>query len=282
MSLKRKIKSLIHKMIMLSKEKIMIPIPSPVNTNELLSGKIALITGGSSGIGFETAKSFLRNGAKVIIAGTNHDKLKNCTEKLNAGDNLKFIVLNVLEAGSLDDKVIEAANMFNENRIDILVNSAGVNSGMSFENVTPQEFERIMNINVRGTYFMSRAVGEFMIAQKIRGHILNLASASSLRPGITPYIISKWAIRGMTIGLADYFINHGITVNAIAPGPVATPMLNKHDGDNIYNSSNPAGRFAMPSEIAELAVFMVSSMGDLIVGDTYFMTGGGGVTSLHR
>ena len=59
-------------------------------------------------------------------------------------------------------------------------------------------------------------------------------------------------------------------------------MLNKHDGDNIYNSSNPAGRFAMPSEIAELAVFMVSSMGDLIVGDTYFMTGGGGVTSLHR
>ena len=139
-----------------------------------------------------------------------------------------------------------------------------------------------MGINAKGTYFMSQAVSKFMIERKIHGHILNVSSSSSLRPAWTPYQMSKWAVRGLTLGLADVLLPHGIIVNAIAPGPVATPMLGKFEGDSIYNRMNPSGRYSMPQEIANLAVFMVSSMGDLIVGDTFYITGGSGTISLHR
>ena len=182
----------------------------------------------------------------------------------------------------MPEKVSQAANLFPENRIDILVNSAGLVNKTGFEDVTQKEFDDIMNVNVRGSYFMAQAVSKFMIAHKIKGHILNVASSSSLRPAWTAYQLSKWAVRGMTLGLADLLLPYGIIVNAIAPGPVATPMLGKNEGDLIYNAGTPNKRYAMPSEIAELAVFMVSDMGNLIVGDTFFITGGSGNISLHK
>ena len=282
MGIKRFMSRAVRKLIMLTKEEKMIPIPEPVNTNRLLEDKIALITGGSGGIGMGIAKAFLNSGAKVIIAGTNEEKLNNCLHKLTNWVGVKLLTLNVLDVKAMPGKVEEAASLFGENRIDILVNSAGVVSHSGFENMTEEEYDNIMNINVRGTYFMSQAVSKFMIERKIRGHILNLASSSSLRPAWTPYQISKWAVRGLTLGLADSLLPHGIIVNAIAPGPVATPMLGKNEGDSIYNPYTPTGRYAMPSEIAELAVFMASSMGDLIVGDTFFITGGSGTITLHR
>ena len=171
--------------------------------------------------------------------------------------------------------------MFPEERIDILVNSAGVISRSGFEDMTEEEYDSVMDINAKGTYFMSQAVSKFMIERKIHGHILNLSSASSLRPAWSPYQMSKWSVRGLTLGLADVLLPHGIIVNAIAPGPVATPMLGKFEGDSIYNATNPSGRYAMPQEIANLAVFMASSMGDLVVGDTFYITGGGGNITLH-
>ena len=121
-----------------------------------------------------------------------------------------------------------------------------------------------------------------MIDKKIKGHILNVTSSSALRPAWTPYQMSKWAVRGLTKGLADMMIPHGIVVNAIAPGPTATPMLGKEEGDSIYEPYTPARRYAMPEEIASLAVFMVSGAGDMIVGDTFYMTGGSGIITLHH
>lgn len=84
------------------------------------------------------------------------------------------------------------------------------------------------------------------------------------------------------MGLADALLPYGIVVNAIAPGPVATPMLGKHGGDSIYNETAPSRRYAMPEEIAQLAIFMASDMGNLIVGDTFYMTGGSGTITLHN
>lgn len=182
----------------------------------------------------------------------------------------------------MPDKVKVAASMFSSNEIDILVNSAGVVSHSDFFHMTEEEYDIIMNINARGTFFMSQAVGNFMIEKKTKGHILNVSSSSSLRPAWTPYQMSKWAVKGMTLGLADMLLPYGIIVNAIAPRPVATPMLGKYEGDSIYSASFPSGRFAMPEEIANLAVFMVSDMGDLIVGDTFYMTGGSGTISLYN
>ena len=121
-----------------------------------------------------------------------------------------------------------------------------------------------------------------MIENGIKGHILNLSSSSSLRPAWTPYQMSKWAVKGLTLGLADIFLPYGIIVNAIAPGPVATPMLGREEEDSLYCAEQPSGRYAVPSEIAALAVFMVSDMGNLIVGDTFYMTGGSGLLSYQH
>lgn len=287
MGVKQKIKNVIK----LLRTKEMIPIPQPVNTQELLEGKVALITGGSGGIGFAMAKAFLDNRCKVIIAGTSEKKLRVCREKLmseclgESGERdivCEYIVLNVLDVKSMPDKVRCAAAKFSENRIDILVNSAGLVAHSDFAHMSEEEYDRIMDVNAKGTYFLSQVVSQFMIEKKTKGHILNVSSSSALRPAWTPYQMSKWAVRGLTLGLADFLLPYGIVVNAIAPGPVATPMLGKSVGDSIENPEGSCGRFAMPSEIASLAVFMVSDMGNLIVGDTYYITGGSGTISLEH
>lgn len=266
---------------MLLKEEKKIVVPTQVNTTELLKNKVALITGGSGGIGMAIAESFLKNGAKVIIAGTNEKKLNNYVSSLISYDGcVKHILLNVLEVDSIPTKISEASQLFG--KVDILVNCAGVINKSDFMHTSVKEYDHIMDINVKGTYFMCQAMSKYMIDNQIKGHILNVSSASALRPAWTPYQISKWAIKGFTLGLADTLLPHGIIVNAIGPGPVATSMLGKENDENINNNSNPSGRFIKPEEIANLATFMVSDMGSMIVGDTYYITGGGGTISMHR
>lgn len=262
-------------------EAVKIPIPVLKDSQKMLEGKVALVTGGSSGIGYGIAEQFLKSGCKVIIAGTNKQKLKKCQEELEEYGCVRSIVLNMLEIDTFKDKIREAASFFEENRIDILVNSAGRNVSSKFMDTGVEEYDSVMDVNVKGVFFLSQAMGEYMIANQIQGHILNISSAASLRPAWTPYQISKWAMKGFTLGLADMLLPHGIVVNAIAPGPVATPMMGKSENDTIELAS-PSGRYALPCEIAALAVFMVSDFGNLIVGDTFYITGGGGVISMHR
>lgn len=284
MGLKSKIKSAIRTVMMMSKEEIIKPVIVPTDKDKLLDGKIALITGGSSGIGFAIAKAFLDSGAKVIIAGTNEERLQAALGKLDScgGRQVKGMALDVRNIAALPGKVKVAAALFEENRIDILVNSAGVVTKHDFWNTDEEEYDAIMDTNAKGTFFMSQAVGKMMIEKKVRGHILNVTSSSALRPAWTPYQMSKWAVKGLTLGLADMMIGQGIVVNAIAPGPTATPMLGKREGDSIYEPDTPAGRYAMPEELASLAVFMVSGTGEMIVGDTVYMTGGSGTITMHR
>ena len=278
MGLKSKIKDTIR----LFKGKEMIPIYQPIDGHHLLEGKTALITGGSGGIGFAIAKTFLQQSCEVIISGTSEQKLTQYCEKLSKGTKVHYLVIDVTDIKSMPEKVRQAADMTSTGKIDILVNSAGLVSHSDFYHMTEQEYDSIMDVNAKGTYFMSQAVGKFMIEKEIKGHILNITSSSALRPAWTPYQMSKWAVRGLTLGLADALLPYGIVVNAIAPGPVATPMLGKFEGDSIYNETSPSGRYAMPEEIAQLAVFMVSDMGNLIVGDTFYMTGGSGTITLHN
>lgn len=250
----KKIKNFIKKIIYLTREKKIVAVPVPVNTNKILANKIALITGGSSGIGYSMAEAFINSGCKVIIAGTNEEKLKLCCEQL--GENSACIKIDIRNVEDIPDGIEKASSLFEENRIDILVNSAGVVNKDSFLDMTETEYDTIMDINTKGTYFMCQYMSKYMIEKKIKGHILNVTSSSALRPAWTPYQMSKWAIKGFTLGLADQLLPHGIIVNAIAPGPVATPMLDKNENDNIYLKGQPSERYAVPSEIANLAVFM--------------------------
>lgn len=165
---------------------------------------------------------------------------------------------------------------FPEKQIDILVNSAGVTIHKDFFDITEEDFDRVMGINARGMFFVSRSVASVMKKQG-KGHILNITSSSALRPAWNPYQISKWAEHGMTLGMADKLLPYGITVNAIAPGPTATPMLGNDKADDIFKPDSPVERYARPEEIASLAVYMVSDFSNLIVGDTVYITGGSGV-----
>ncbi|MDD6684189.1 MAG: SDR family NAD(P)-dependent oxidoreductase [Lachnospiraceae bacterium] len=220
-------------------------------------------------------KLFLECGCQVIVAGSSQEKLDRVKAKWT-------VQMDVRDVNSQPDKVAIAASLADRGQIDILVNSAGVGSNRSYLDMTEAEFDKVMDINLKGTYFMCQTIAKHMMAHKVHGHILNVSSASSIRPAWSPYHLSKWGVRGLKVGLVDQLLPYGIVLNAIAPGPVATPLLGKKNGDSLYNPVNPSGRYATPREIAELATFMVGRTGDLIVGSSFFITGGGGTVSMHR
>lgn len=256
------------------REKI-VPIIIKDIENNLLVGKRAFITGGSSGIGFSIAKKFIASGCEVIIGGSDESKLQKCAEELNCN----FLTADLNDISNLKEKIFKKLGV-----VDILVNSAGYHGADQFGEVTSEEWDKVMNINLKGMYFACQFVSEMMINHKIKGHILNVSSASSLKPGWTPYEISKRAVNGLTLGFADKLIQYGIVVNGIAPGPTATPMLGKSlDGDlNLAWSANPSGRMSTVEEVANLALFMVSDLGNGIIGDTFFLTGGSGTVCIDK
>lgn len=265
-------------------KKEMYAIPKMIGCDKKLCGKVSLIIGATGGIGKAIAEAFIRNGSKVILAARNENKLNALRLELvkKYGNVCKSYVIDICSLESIRKAVANIPSLFDDNIIDILVNAGGVNTQTAFWDIDEYEYERIMDTNLKGTFFACQCIADYMRRSKIKGHILNISSASSLRPAWTPYEISKWGINGFTRGLADLCLQYGIIVNAIAPGPVATEMLNKKETDNIFNENTVAGRYAMPSEIADLAVFMVSEFGDLIVGDTFYITGGSGIITLHK
>ena len=277
MGLKRKLSKVVK--FFNSKEKI--AVPSVKGMESLLEGKTALISGGSSGIGFSIAQKLLSAGCQVIVSGSNEDKIVKCCEELNS-DKVKGIVLNICEVGNIDSSFDLALKQFPDSNIDILINCAGYNTKKGFFDITEYEFDKTFDTNVKGTFFLCQAAARYMIKNKIKGHILNLSSSSALRPAWSPYEMSKWTIKGFTVGLADTLISHDIIVNAIAPGPTATPMLGVDPSGDIDLPNSPIKRYATPEEIANLALVLVSDMGNLIIGDTIYATGGSGVISLHK
>jgi len=244
--------------------------------NELLKDKVAMVTGGAGGIGRAIAEAFMKSGATVIITGRNMEKLNACCSELSSSLNLQNRIfpleLDNNQPDTFNDKLDEAIKISGADKINILVNNAGILGG-NIRDVKPEEFDKIMSTNLRGTFFLCQTFGKYFKHNKIEGNILNISSSSGLRPADSAYSLSKWGIRAMTLGLAKSFIPYGIVVNGLAPGPTATTMLTK-DVSNLSNKLAPNGRYATPEEIANMAVFLVSDMGKTIVGDTVFMTGG--------
>ena len=260
---------------------VITPIMSMPANGEELKGKVALISGGSGGIGLAIAKTFLKSGAKVIIAGTNQDKLNRICAEIR-DNNFKSIVLDYDNPDLFDEVLNNAVQFFG--RIDIFVSSTGIHvdrPGLDFLNITIDEYDSIMAINLKGTYFMCQSVAKYMVKNKIKGHILIISSQSALEPSWSPYRLSKLGIDGITRGMAQRLLEYGIIVNAIGPGPTATTMQKEYDGNNIYTPLNPINRFTMPEEVAQYAKLMVSDLGNTIVGQTLYMSGGRGITEIR-
>ena len=255
-------------------EKNIQPVNITKYKSDLLIGSNALIIGGTGGIGTAIAKAFIESGANVVITGSRESTVKKKLIEIE-NNRCKGMVLDILDVASFDEKILEAASILGEDTpFNIVVNAAGYHGSDMFGSVTENTYDQVLDINLKSIFFMIQSVGNYMKQREIKGHILNVSSAASLKPAWTPYEISKWGLRGLTLGAADELIPYGIVVNAIAPGPVATEMLGRKKGESLYTDCVPCERFATPDEIAQLAVIMTSDLCNLVIGDTFFITGG--------
>lgn len=248
--------------------------------NDLLEGRVALITGGTSGIGYEIAKKYLESGCTVIITGRDSSRLNTACEKLkveSSSDKISGCVLNnQMIASSFPDILKDIISKYK--KLDILVNNAGVLTKETISSENEAQYDLVLDTNLKGPFFLAQIVGKYMIDNKIKGNILNIGSSSCLRPAASAYTLSKWGIRGLTLGLAKTLAPYGITVNGIAPGQTLTGMVPNLDKEaNIYQESVPLGRYILPEEIANMALVLVSEMGRSILGDMIYMTGGAGI-----
>ena len=274
------IKSIVKKIISISKEREIVPIQHNVDTNDILKDKVAVIIGGSGGIGFSIAKSFYQSGCKIIICGTNEKKLTKCINDFPDKNRVTYMILNVTEFDKIDENVIKAVNIYG--KVDILVNSAGVHTeNVDFYKMSSAEYDRVMNINIKGPYFICQAFGRYMMENKIKGHILMVSSSRGSEPAWSPYGISKWALNGMTKGLAQMLYPYGIIVNGIAPGSTATELIGVKEGDSIYTTENRVNRLIMPDEVANFAKLLVSDSGNMVIGETIHISGGRGIFDIR-
>lgn len=250
--------------------------------SELLKGRTALITGGTRGIGKEIAKAFINAGANVIITSRtleNADIVVKELRKKYPNSLIYGFALDNSDVEHIKDKFDKIIQTIYPIKIDCLVNNAGLLGG-KFGNTSIQEWNKIIDINLRGVFFLSELVVNYMKINSIAGNILMIASSSSLRPAVSAYTIGKWGLRGFTLGLAKICAPYGITVNGLAPGPTATEMVGVMDNSDIYREESPIKRYILPEEIANMAVILCSDVSRSIIGDIIYMTGGAGLITL--
>lgn len=242
----------------------------------MLKGKIAIITGGTRGIGLETARTFAQNGAKVIIFGSREATVNHALETLKS-EGLEITGfwpdLNNYQAIEDTNKQIVDTH----SRIDILVNNAGIAADKPLEDTTPEEFNQIMDLNVRAMFYVTKAVVPTMKAQG-NGVILNTSSMVSIygQPGGVGYPTSKFAVNGMTKSLARELAPSGIRVNAVAPGITNTDMVAKLPESMITPliKTIPLGRIGEPRDIANAFLFLASDLASYVTGEILQVDGG--------
>ena len=235
-----------------------------------LNNKVAIITGGSRGIGFETARTFLREGAAVILCGSREETAQKAVEELRAEfphAKVEGIWPNLTNYAEVKEAFDRVAKEYG--RIDILVNNAGVSESTPFENYTEELFDKVMDLNVKGLYNCTRAVTDAMTAQGA-GVILNTSSMVSIyaQPSGMAYPTSKFAVNGMTRALARELGPKGIRVNAVAPGITETDMMKAVPKEVIAPlvARIPLGRLGQPEDIANAFLFLASDEASYISG----------------
>ena len=236
----------------------------------LLDNQIAIVTGGSRGIGYAIVKKFLENGATVILCASRQDNARKAVDSLhsiNPDWNVEGIAPNLSD---YDDVKSQFDDIIKKHgRIDILVNNAGSSSSEPFTSYTADSFNKIMDLNINAVFNCTRAVVEHMQANH-RGNIINTSSMVSKygQPAGVAYPTSKFALNGMTISLARELGPQGIRVNAVAPGITNTDMMQAVPKEVIEPliKQIPLRRIAEPEDIANAFLFLASDMSSYITG----------------
>ena len=210
-----------------------------VSPGRRFEGKCVLVTGGSSGIGFETAKEYLAEGAEVIITGRREAALQEASRQL-ASDRLHTMVWDVSDVKRIPQKLQEAQNLLGGGKnIDIFVNNAGVYAADVWSKYDEITYDRVMATNTKGLFFMCQAEGKYLVGNKLSGRIINVCSIAGIKSGFDPYSVSKWGAVCITKGLAKELAKHGIIVNGVAPGNVVTNIHSGVRGKNVEDNAYP-------------------------------------------
>jgi gluconate 5-dehydrogenase len=242
-----------------------------------LTGRTALVTGSSLGIGFALACGLAQAGARIVLNARDAERLAEAAQVLRGeGFAVDTLVFDVTDAAA----VKAAVDGYEQERpIDILINNAGMQHRGPLEDFEVDAFDRLMRTNVNSAFYVGQAVGRHMIARGA-GRIINIASVQTAlaRPGIAPYTASKGAIANLTKGMATDWAKHGLNCNAIAPGYFDTPLNAALVADADFSAwlekRTPAGRWGKVEELVGAAIFLSSKASSFVNGQTIFVDGG--------
>ncbi len=248
------------------------------NISYNLEGKVAVVTGGSRGIGLALAGEYLRQGARVVICGRKQQNLEAAKEALQGGDNLLFIQAHIANETDVDNLFQACLSKFGQ--IDILVNNVGMNLlTPTLADTEPALFQKIIDSNLTGTYLCSRKAAQAMREQK-QGKIINISSIAARRaaPGMGIYGIAKAGIEMLTKVLAAELAAYNIQVNAVAPCMVRTdfskPFWSDPERCRQAESRIPFGRIAEPDDVVPAVLFLSSAGSNFITGQVIIVDGG--------
>lgn len=243
----------------------------------LLKDKVAVITGGSRGIGFATVEAFIREGAKVVLGASREETAAKAVAALKEKYPDAAVGSMIPKLSDYDEVKAAFEQVEKEyGGVDILVNNAGISESTPFEQYTEELFDKVLDLNVKGIYNCSKAAVEIM-QKKGKGVILNTSSMVSItgQPSGIAYPTSKFAVNGFTLSLARELGPKGIRVNAVAPGITNTDMMQAVPKEVIdpLIARIPLKRLGEPEDIANAFVFLASDMADYITGVTLSVDG---------
>jgi gluconate 5-dehydrogenase len=244
-----------------------------------LKGKVAIITGAAGGLGKAVAEAYVAAGAKVALADLREAELASAIEGFTDRNSVMPVAVDVTKPDAVEDAVASVVHHFG--KVDILVTAAGLARRKSAEDLPPDEFDLVMDVNLKGTLYCAQAVGRRMIAQGSGGRIITIGSVRGQvgHPlGYVAYGVSKGAVHLLTRQLATEWAKHGINVNCIAPSVLKTPLadyiLNNPEVRELFMSRIPLRRAAEPDELGGTAIFLASPAASFITGQILFFDGG--------
>jgi glucose 1-dehydrogenase len=242
-----------------------------------LHNKIALITGAAAGIGLACAKRFVAEGAKLALTDINAAALEKAAASLPG----EVIAIAGDASKKSDIDAVVAATIAKYGRIDILVNNAGIVHAAEFLDLKEEDFDRVLAVNLKGYFLYGQAVARDMVAKKIHGGIINMSSANAVLaiPNQVPYVVSKGGVNQLTKVMSVALAAHGIRVNGIGPGTIATELaknavLGSEEARKKILSRTPLGRLGEPEEVASVAAFLASEDASYMSGQTLYPDGG--------
>ena len=241
-----------------------------------LTDRVAIVTGAARGIGLAIAQRFADEGATVVMADLAAATL---SEAAAAVPGATTVVADVSRKADVA-RVVEAAAA-RTGRIDILVNNAGITHACDFLDLTEADFDRVLGVNLKSMFLCGQAVARHMVARGVRGAVVNLSSVNAVLAiaNQVPYTVSKGGVNQLTKVMALALAPHGIRVNGIGPGTIATEMaraavLGSEEGRRRILSRTPLGRLGEPEEVAAIAAFLASEDASYLTGQTIYPDGG--------